>query len=452
MTGYILIDNKHVLFTYNEDILTLHFDSILEGNKEELNLEKKCISKNLNYLLGYDIEKKCEIVFFTRDVPDNQSIFCSQDIKVYSYIHYAHNVQNITGMQFCSEEIDYFYDTRKGYEMTIKNIKGCELKTKEFIDTRDEILFNDGSDNIKCILGIVASINTNTATPVSLKSMLNLEFDETNDYDKIMKRYGIIKRFFNFICYRKNIDFSEVILLGKNKDGQTVIIGKLCNNYDIGREDISIVKKIVKYDLLKSNIKEIFELIAKDELYTQHIPNTYKEKLIITPARFVLITAAFEWSIRGLYKIPISEKQKKVKDDVIEAISNISKDKEYNRDLRDKLDFYIKIVNNTDVNLSRKISHALNDLSSIIEIFIKNLFYINNKEIDSYNIIGDRIQNQRNNYAHGNIDKEMNMDVILDIIILEWVNYAMILKKVGYSDDNIKKLINVIFNRNFAIN
>ncbi|MCG4775106.1 hypothetical protein L0O83_18640, partial [Lawsonibacter sp. DFI.5.51] len=87
-------------------------------------------------------------------------------------------------------------------------------------------------------------------------------------------------------------------------------------------------------------------------------------------------------------------------------------------------------------------SHALNDLSSIIEIFIKNLFYINNKEIDSYNIIGDRIQNQRNNYAHGNIDKEMNMDVILDIIILEWVNYAMILKKVGYSDDNIKKLIN----------
>lgn len=40
MTGYILIDNKHVLFTYNEDILTLHFDSILEGNKEELNLEK----------------------------------------------------------------------------------------------------------------------------------------------------------------------------------------------------------------------------------------------------------------------------------------------------------------------------------------------------------------------------------------------------------------------------
>ena len=57
-----------------------------------------------------------------------------------------------------------------------------------------------------------------------------------------------------------------------------------------------------------------------------------------------------------------------------------------------------------------------------------------------------RIQNQRNNFAHGNIDKDINSDVILDIIILEWVNYAMVLKKIGYSDEEIIKLIDVIFN------
>lgn len=451
MTGYIILDDVPVLFTYNEPILTLYFDSVLKDNKVNLDLENKCISKKIPYLIGYDIEEHRKIIFFVRELPDRQSIFSSQDIKVNSYIYYNNNVEKITGMQFCSDEINYFYDVRKGYEMIINDKKECEVKIVPFIDTREEFDFNDGIENIKCICGIGVSLNVDTVAPINIKPRLSLQFNETSDYDKIRKRYYIIEQFFSFICYRKNIDFRDVLLLGRNESNKTIIIGKLHNNYHIEKEDISKVKNTVKYDLLKPHIKDIFEIIAKDNLYIQHIPNTYKERLTITPSRFILITAAFEWNIRGLYEIPISKKQEKVKADIIEAISKIPDEKSYNRKLRDKLDFYIKIINNIDVNLGGKILYALNDLSPILEIFIKNIFAINKKNVDTYSNISNRIQSQRNNYAHGNIDKEMNSDVILDIIILEWVNYAIVFKQVGYTDEEITKLINIIFNRNFAI-
>ena len=103
---------------------------------------------------------------------------------------------------------------------------------------------------------------------------------------------------------------------------------------------------------------------------------------------------------------------------------------------------------NIDNNLSKKISYALEDLSSILEKFIKNIYEINGIEGFKYSEIADRIQNQRNNYAHGNIDKDIDTNVVLDIIILEWVNYAMILKKLGYSDEEVIQLINIIFNKN----
>ena len=65
--------------------------------------------------------------------------------------------------------------------------------------------------------------------------------------------------------------------------------------------------------------------------------------------------------------------------------------------------------------------------------------------------MGDRLQKQRNNYAHGNIDKELNTDVILDILVLEWVNYSMVFKMIGYTDMQIAKLINGIFHLNCYI-
>lgn len=85
--------------------------------------------------------------------------------------------------------------------------------------------------------------------------------------------------------------------------------------------------------------------------------------------------------------------------------------------------------------------------------FIENLYKLNGIEENeySYNIIAERIGSQRNNYAHGQIDREMNYLVVLDFIVLEWLIYSMRLKQMQFEENSIKKMINELFGRNFYI-
>ena len=45
--------------------------------------------------------------------------------------------------------------------------------------------------------------------------------------------------------------------------------------------------------------------------------------------------------------------------------------------------------------------------------------------------MGERLSSQRNNFAHGNLDKEFVGLSLLDLVVLEIVLYAMQLKYYG---------------------
>lgn len=112
---------------------------------------------------------------------------------------------------------------------------------------------------------------------------------------------------------------------------------------------------------------------------------------------------------------------------------------------------YTKIVTNIDRNLSEKILYALKDFNDVLLVFIKNLYRMNNMKFDknSYKQIADDLQYQRNAYAHGDIDKKLATNIISDTIILEWINYCLVLKSVGYNNNEMFNIINAIFDRNY---
>ena len=66
-------------------------------------------------------------------------------------------------------------------------------------------------------------------------------------------------------------------------------------------------------------------------------------------------------------------------------------------------------------------------------------------------IMGDRLANQRNNFAHGNLNKDFIGFSLLDLIYLEYIIYAMQLRYYGISDINIRKAINNLFRLNYYI-
>ena len=65
--------------------------------------------------------------------------------------------------------------------------------------------------------------------------------------------------------------------------------------------------------------------------------------------------------------------------------------------------------------------------------------------------MGQRLSDQRNHFAHGDLDKEFIGLSLLDLIYMEYVIYAMRLKYYGIDDNNIRKSINELFHLSFAI-
>lgn len=62
-----------------------------------------------------------------------------------------------------------------------------------------------------------------------------------------------------------------------------------------------------------------------------------------------------------------------------------------------------------------------------------------------------RLGQQRNNYAHENLDQEFVELSILDLIFLEMVVYAMQLKFYGVEDITIQRAINDLLHPNIMI-
>ena len=65
--------------------------------------------------------------------------------------------------------------------------------------------------------------------------------------------------------------------------------------------------------------------------------------------------------------------------------------------------------------------------------------------------MGQRLADQRNHFAHGDLDKDFIGLSLLDVIYLEYVVYAMQLKHYGVRDVEIQKSINELFRLSIAI-
>lgn len=65
--------------------------------------------------------------------------------------------------------------------------------------------------------------------------------------------------------------------------------------------------------------------------------------------------------------------------------------------------------------------------------------------------IGERVGKQRNNFAHGNLDKEFINESLLDVVFLEQIFLAMQLQYFGIDEIKPKKIIYEVFRHNLTI-
>lgn len=185
--------------------------------------------------------------------------------------------------------------------------------------------------------------------------------------------------------------------------------------------------------------------IASDMLYLRHLPHSHSP---IDAARFIMITAAFEWEFHRNYPqgIPRNEETTKVETEVSEVLQNLVKSN--TGKAKKKYKFLLKLVKSD--SLQSEIEQIGRDYGEIVDIFGENLYALNHETLN-YSEMGTRLADQRNHFAHGDLDRDFIGLSLLDLIFLQFVIYAMQLKYYGVEEINVKRAINDLFARRLLI-
>lgn len=399
------------------------------------------------YLVGSCNETETKIIFFC----EQQGIGSYNNILrifVDAYILYRFDCNEIDKISFSSPEIDGIFPVGQA----ISEQKWLEegivtVQTKKFSATTSEkqYFIVEGKD-VTVHFGIARTTNRKIGEPpIVLQSSMFFEFEPTSDYQFIFRLWRIAKTFIQYLCYRKNCYLPIVDVYGFDREKMHLKIATLNVTDEWGKEEKRAIetKRYIQQKYISGFEGKILEDIGDNMLYTRHIPDTYLSGQTIDEARFVMITAAFEWEFRRNYPEGIKKAESTIEiEQKITAEIDKLIDEAPSRKLKKKYKFLRKLVGAN--SLQAEIMQIGEDYSDLMDSFGKPLYLLNNVEL-KYPEMGERLANQRNDFAHGNLDKDFNGTALLDLLYLSYLIYAMQLRAYGISDENIKNAISGLF-------
>ena len=404
------------------------------------------------YLIG-----KCnegyEIIFFPIVGHPIRRYNSVLTIDIQAYIWKRFGCIKIDQIGFQSPELDCIFSCKNAIESySVSKTGGYKVETKPFSETTTEKQ-SFVVDEIDVAVNFGVSMTTDgdhTKPPFSLHTEMYFEFPPTDDYGFVFRLCSIARGFIRYLCYRENVPFTTINLSAPLEGGKHIQFAQLYILSEQSETEPKCLKdeRFIRHEYIYGFEGKILSDIAEGLLYIRNIPPTHKQGLVIDAARFVMITAAFEWEFRRLYPSGIKKRQRtldaeKNAEETISKLCNKSKGK--------LKEIYKNLLNSVHfTQLASKINFTGKELGSIIDVFGKHLYAINGQELE-YSKMGQRLGKQRNNYAHGNLDQEFLGLSLLDLMFLEMVVYAMQLKYYGINDLNIKKAINELFRQNIII-
>ena len=255
-----------------------------------------------------------------------------------------------------------------------------------------------------------------------------------------------------FLCYRKDVLFSEVNLAAPYKDGKHETFAAIhVFSEKSDNIDTKTLKegRYIKQMHIAGHEGEILSNISDNKMYLRNLPVSYETGRHIDAARFVMITAAFEWEFNRLYPngIPKSEQRLAAEMEAIGKLKVLIADsKGKTKGIYKSL---LKAVERGP-SLANKIEKIGNDYDDIISPFGRQLYNSNGEELN-YSQMGSRLAEQRNHFAHGDLDKDFIGLSLLDLMFLERIIYAIQLKICGVDNKNIQMSINELFHCNFTL-
>ena len=378
-------------------------------------------------------------------------------IPLAAYVICKYDRDLIDRVSFSCPEINYIHPVNQAITLTLpvdefqdKGIVTVGTQDFDVTTTEKQAFIVDGKE-IRAHFGISRAVSTKIhEPPLRLNSSLMFEFDAIEDYQFIYRLWWIAREFVRFLCYRKNVFIPKVELAAPFEGGKHETFAMMYLLGQDGEIESETLKKgrYIKQIHISGHEGEILTDIADDNLYLRHLPDTYQSGRHINAARFVMITAAFEWEFHRLY--PDGVKKTAATIEAEEAVSErIQKYIDETSGRQKKIYRFLKKLIKSD-SLQSEIIQMGEDFAGIVGAFGDHLYHLNGQKL-VYTEMGQRLADQRNHFAHGDLDKDFIGLSLLDLIYLEYVVYAMQLKHYGVQNAKIQKSINELFHLSFAI-
>lgn len=409
------------------------------------------------YLVGRCNETAKTMIFLTKQGGlighSNVVLF----VRIFAYIICKYDRNEIDRMSFSSPEINCIHPINQAFSYradfkTFADDGIITITTKDFDTTTTTAReFQVDDKVVHVFFGVARGVSTKIGEPpLSLNSSIMFEFEPTNDYAFIYRLWKIAKSFVQFLCYRKNILLPVVELsapCGDGKHEQFAILYTL--DVPVDTEPETLKKgRFIKQQYIAGSEGKILSDIASNKIYMQHLPETYDSGRHKDAARFVMITAAFEWEFHRFYKDGVRKSEETINAEktamaAIEALWASSRGK-----LKKIYRFLMRRVK--DNSLQSEIIQVGKDFDDIVGVFGNQLYRMNDENL-VYAEMGQRLGNQRNHFAHGDLDKDFIGLSLLDLVFLEFILYAIQLKYYGVDNKNIQRAINDLFQRNCVL-
>lgn len=441
-SGYYIYNNEKYLFELEDDLMT-----VTEENKIN-------IKKFLNMINGnYEKEESIQILRVKMFPNWNDAIIFHREnlehiggiyeFKIIGLIEFVNKEERADGINFFSKELDYMYDLSKALDkFTYKTNGEVDISYKSFEETNTikKLLKIDGKD-IKYSFSINRNFSSNLPNNyIQTETLLRYEYDNLSEnYVLIYDLANITHRFISYLYYRQNTNFDRIVLLKKENEKYFKVAEMTMFFKDCVNDKKYLQKYHINYDNIKDIDDKILQAIIDNQLFIRHIPNNEKNRNIITPQSFVMVSSAFEWEFNQLFPEGVKHSQKKEKDieEIKNRLSEALSEKKYEKFLKE----IIKNIGKD--NLESKLIFANKELKNESEIFLKYLLELNN--IENTNSIFTELQKLRNDFAHGNLEINLELKGLVGMIYLERMVYIMQLKRLGLDEENIKIAINDLF-------
>lgn len=433
---------KHFTYDFNNGILKVYlYDKMPELEGKNF-IEVKAYNGK-RYLLY------TQIPLDTSDFPFYpQDYNCEIDWAINNYM--ADSIYH--EMVFSFDELQYF--------CSVNDFVKTEDKMLLFpLETLEKYKFDMLVDDVLCSVTFRISPTAKYSSGIFIAKAIteiSICFAKTDDFNFITDVYSVVDSVFSFICNRRNTCCTEVRLIGKYgnpnfRGDENYCYSKMVffHKYREKPETVEVIQKVAGARLLLKHIDELFKVIAegissdggkKGKISISSIHPSEKRKHLIDLEQSLNITSAFEFYVRKYLPKMRSEEEhhKKVKEALNKfAEENSGKAKELAKSLIKNI---LKEPSLKDK--IKKVYEGYDGWKGIKSCIDMKWFY--EKDV---NVLAEEINIWRNELAHEKRTYIPNENTLTAVRFLEHLNYAIVLRNIGYDDNEIKELLKCILTK-----